>query len=208
MVMIMKDDIYTLAHEIRNPLSVVKGYLEMINTNNLEKYKRIIQNEVDVSLNVLTDYLNYDKIGIIKEEIDLNVLLLDIKNSFKEYLKCNNIKLYLNTIDDEIYLKADYNKLKQVFYNILKNSIEAKSHCIIISYHVMFNRVIICIKNDGIKMDEESLIKIGDYFTNKSNGNGIGMSISKKIIEMHRGKIKFRNNKKMGISTYITLNLS
>ena len=62
----MKNDIYTLAHEIRNPLCVVKGYLEMLNENNLVKYKKIIENQVNDSLNVLNNYLEYNQIKLNK----------------------------------------------------------------------------------------------------------------------------------------------
>lgn len=204
----MKNDIYTLAHEIRNPLSVVKGYLEMLQDNNISKYKKIIQEEIDVSLEILNSYLEYERVEIVKEEMDLNLLLLDIKKSFKDYLKKHNIIIHLNTVDDEIYINGDYQKLKQVFYNLIKNSIESKSKNIYIDYHIMFGRVIICFKNDGELMDEETIFKIGNFYSSKTGGNGIGTTLSKKIIELHRGKIKFRNNKNIGISVYITLTLN
>ena len=204
----MKNDIYTLAHEIRNPLSVVKGYLEMMNEENISKYKKIIQNQVDDSLNILSDYLEYNRINLNKEEIDLNMLLMDIKSNMNDYLKNKNIHLHIETFDDEIYLNADYNKLKQVFNNVIKNSIESNSRNISISYRIMFGKVTICIKNDGYKIDKDSIYKIGNYFTNKENGNGIGTSLIKKIISLHRGKIKYHNNYKKGVSVFITLSLS
>lgn len=203
----MKNDIYVLAHEIRNPLCVVKGYLEMMNENNIERYKEIIKNQVDDSLNILNDYLEYNRISLNKEELDLNLLLIDIRSNLKDYLKSNNVHLHLNLIDDEIYLQGDYNKLKQVFYNIIKNSIESKSSNIEIMYRIMFGKVTICIKNDGYKMDNDAIYKIGNYYTNKEIGNGIGTSLIKKIISLHNGKIKYRNNKNKGISVYITLSL-
>ena len=204
----MKNDIYTLAHEIRNPLSVVKGYLEMLNETNVSKYKKIIQNQVDDSLNILNDYLEFNRISLNKEEIDLNLLLLELKDNLKDYLKGNNVHLHINTFDDEIYLQADYNKLKQVFNNIIKNSVESSSKNIDINYRIMFGRVTIIIKDDGYKIDNDALYKIGNYFTNKEDGNGIGTSLIKKIISMHNGKIKYRNNKNKGVSVYITLTLS
>ena len=204
----MKEDIYTLAHEIRNPLCVVKGYLEMLDETNISKYKKIIMEQVDDSLNILNDYLEYSRISLNKEEIDLNVLLLDIKNNLKDYLKNQNVHLHMELIDEDIYLQADYNKLKQVFHNIIKNSIESSSKNIDISYRIMFNRVTICIKNDGFQVDNDSLLNIGNYYTNKETGNGIGTSLIKKIISLHNGKIKYRNNKNKGVSVYITLTLS
>jgi len=203
----MKNDIYVLAHEMRNPLCVVKGYLEMLNENNVSKYKEIIKNQVDDSLNILNDYLEYNRISLNKEEIDLNLLLTDLKANVKDYLKNNNVHLHIDLLDDEIYLQADYNKLKQVFYNIIKNSIESKSKNINISYRVMFGRITICIKNDGYKIDKDEIYQIGNHFTNKEDGNGIGTNLIKRIISLHNGKIKYRNNKTRGISIYITLSL-
>ena len=123
----MKNDIYTLAHEIRNPLSVVKGYLEMLNESNLNKYKTIIQNEINDSLKVLNDYLEYNRLTLNKEEMYLNILLMDLKTNLNDYLKLNKVHLHLDMIDDEVYLLADYDKLKQVFHNIIKNSLNSKS---------------------------------------------------------------------------------
>ena len=180
----------------------------MLDETNISKYKKIIMEQVDDSLNILNDYLEYSRISLNKEEIDLNVLLLDIKNNLKDYLKNQNVHLHMELIDEDIYLQADYNKLKQVFHNIIKNSIESSSKNIDISYRIMFNRVTICIKNDGFQMDNDSLLNIGNCYTNKETGNGIGTSLIKKIISLHNGKIKYRNNKNKGVSTFITLTLS
>ena len=204
----MRNDIYTLAHEIKNPLCVVKGYLEMINETNLNKYKEIINNQVNDSLSVLNDYLEYNRISLSKEEIDLNILLEDIKNDLIDFLKNKNVLLNIDLLDDEVYMQADYNKLKQVFNNIIKNSVESFSKNIEISYRIMFGKITIRIKNDGQELDENSFYKLGNYFTTKEDGNGIGTSIIKKIISLHNGKIKYRNNKNKGVSVYITLSLS
>lgn len=204
----MKNDIYTLAHEIRNPLSVIKGYLEMLNENNIFKYKEIINSQINDSLSTLNDYLECNHIILNKEELDLNILLNDIKINLIDYLKSKNVYLHMNLLDDEIYLIADYNKLKQVLNNIIKNSVESNSKNINISYKIMFNKVTVIIKNDGYKIDNEALFKIGNYFTTKENGNGIGTTLIKKIISLHNGKIKYKNNKNKGVSVYITLSLS
>lgn len=204
MVIEMKTDIYTLAHEIKNPLCVVNGYLEMMNSSNFAKCKEIIKKEVDTSIGLLNNYLEYNRISIQKEEIDLNLLILDIKDSMFDYLKKKNVCLKTKLLDEEIYLEADYDKLKQVFYNIIKNSVESCSRNIEISYHIMFDRVEILIKDDGMKIDVGTINKIGNNYTNKILGNGIGMTLSKKIIKLHNGKIKYKNNDK-GVSVIITL---
>ena len=204
----MKNDLYVLAHEVKNPLSIISGYLEMLNINNLEDYKKIIKEEVKNSLEILDNYLEYNKLILNKEEIDINLLLLDIKKNMKDYLKKRGISLRLFLQDDEIYLNADYAKLRQVFYNILKNSMESQSKTIIIAYQVLFGKIRIKIENDGLKINSDDLNKIGNGYTDKVFGNGIGTSLSKKIIEMHGGKIKYQNNKKGGVNVIITLSLS
>ncbi len=203
----MKNDVYVLAHEIKNPLFVASGYLEMLNESNFLKYKNIIKDEIMNSLDILNSYLEYSKLIIDKEEIDLNLLLSDIKKNMKDFLKQRDINLKINMYDDDIYLKADYHKLKQVFYNIIKNSVEAGAKNIIISYQEILGKMRIKITNDGAKIDYCNLSKIGNNFSDKIFGNGIGTTLTKKIISMHNGKISYKNNKKAGISVIITLSL-
>lgn len=204
----MKTDIYILAHEVKNPLCVVKGYLEMLNKENFERYKEIIEAELNSSIDILDNYLEYKKVVVNKEILDINLLLLDIKRSYKTYLKKQGINLKVNLLDDDIYLYGDYNKLKQVFYNIIKNSCEAFTKNIIIDYEINDRKITIRIKNDGIKIEEDNLFKVGTNYTSKIMGNGIGVNLSKKIIELHNGKVEYKNNLDAGISVYITLLLS
>ena len=200
----MKDSIYVLAHEMKNPLCVAKGYLEMLNKDNLDEYGKIITEEINSSIMILDSYLEYNKLCISEEEIDINLFLSDIKKYMHDYLKKKNVKLKILLEDDEIYIKADYNKLKQVFYNIIKNSVEAASRNIQIKYEVLYNEIKIIIENDGIKSD--NIKKIGKNFSDKVLGNGIGINLSRKIIEMHHGKIKYYNNLN-GVSCDIILPL-
>lgn len=200
----MKDDIYVLAHEIKNPLSVVKGYLEMLNNENIGEYKKIILDEVNSSIEILDNYLEYNKLSVNLDEIDINLFLLDIKKSISDYLKQKKIKLNLLLVDDEIYLQGDYNKLKQVFYNIIKNSVEYESRNINIKYEIMHDKICITIQNDG--RENDNINKICKGFSDKILGNGIGTKISKKIIDLHHGKIKYYNNGN-GVSCDIILPL-
>ncbi len=196
------EDIYVLAHEIKNPLSVAKGYLEMIDKENLDKYKDIIINEINMSLEILDSYLEYNKLSINKEEVDINLFLQDIKENLSLYLKNNNVNLNLYLEDDDIYIQLDYNKLKQVFYNIIKNSVESHSKNINIKYELLDRKINIVISNDGDKSD--NVDKIGNDFSSKVFGNGIGIKLSKRIVELHGGDVMYYNNKD-GVSCKITL---
>ena len=202
----MKNDLYVLAHEMKNPLCVVKGYLEMMDEKNFSRYKEIINEEIDASIQILNNYLNYNKLNIEKEEMDLNILLLDVKRSMKEFLLKKHVRLIIDFHEEDVYLLADYNKLKEVFYNILKNSVEWQSQEITISYQEKDNKIEIMIMNDGEKIKEEVLDKIDDGISFNVLGNGIGLNLSKKIINLHGGTIQYVNNDNRGISTIITLN--
>ena len=86
----IKESLFKLTHEIKNPLAVIKGYLDMFNIENKEKslkYLSIMREEANRSLNIITDFLEFNKIKIVKTEIDLNLLLEDVYDSFKIILK-------------------------------------------------------------------------------------------------------------------------
>ena len=124
----LKNSLFKLTHEIKNPIAVCKGYLDMIDLDNKEKSKKyvgIIKSEIDRSLNVISDFMEYSKIKINKEIFDLVMLTDEIYESFGLLLKDKNIKFNYDNKYDEIYLWGDFDRLKQVLVNILKNSIEA-----------------------------------------------------------------------------------
>ena len=200
----MKVDVYTIAHEVKNPLCVVKGYLEMMNEENYERYKKIINDELNNSINILDNYLEYKKININKEIMDINILFLEIKEKYQEYLCNKNIHLHVSLNDDEIYLLGDYNKLKEVISNIIKNSIESQSKNIYINYQLEKEKIKLIIENDGFKINENDIKKIGHNYTNKIIGHGIGTTINEKIIELHSGNIEYMNTI-TGVKTIITL---
>ena len=202
-----KNDLRILAHEIKNPLAVSKGYLEMLDEKNIFKYKDIIIKEINNSIEILDNYMEQNNMTLKKEELDINLLLNDIEENLTNYLNEKNVNLKINYLDDDIYLYADYQKLKQVFYNIIKNSVESNAQNIEISYSVSKKKIYITIFNDGDKIDNSIIDKIGSNYSNKILGHGIGMTLSKEIIQLHEGNIKYKNNIG-GVSVIITLNIS
>ena len=80
----MEIDIYTLAHEIKNPLAVASGYVEMSNEKNFSKYKELINNNIKEALQILDNYLEFNKLKVEKEIIDIILLLEEISNNERE----------------------------------------------------------------------------------------------------------------------------
>ena len=141
--------------------------------------------------------------------MDLQVLLEEIITILNPLFKKNNANIYLN-IKDDIYVNIDYLRMKQVFVNILKNALEAKKDDeqlnVFIEVKKNLNNLKIIIKDNGIGMDKNTLERITEiFYTTKANGNGLGVVLSKEIIEMHKGSINYKSTKGKGTTVTITL---
>lgn len=211
---VLRTSLFKMTHEIKNPIAVCKGYLDMLDLNDkrkIEKYIPIIKGEIERTLTLMDDYLEYTKVKITKEIVDIYMLLEEVIASLNLFFKENNILLKMNLPDDELYLNVDYNRIKQVLVNILKNSHEAfdpkKEKMIIkIETKVLKKYFQIIVTDNGIGMDQETLNNIMDlFFTTKRNGTGLGTSLSKEIIELHGGSIKYLS--KLNIGTKVIINL-
>ena len=211
----LRESLFKMTHEIKNPIAVCKGYIDMMKKDNIkeenrEKYLNIIDEEISRTLILMDDFLDYTKIKINKEEMDINVLIEEVITNSNTLLKKNNVKVETDIKSEEIIVNADYNRLKQVLVNILKNSLEAKKvkdkMLINIKVTNSTNEVKIVIKDNGIGMDKKTLNKINKmFFTTKSKGTGLGVPLSKEIIELHSGTIKYRSIPNKGTTVSITL---
>ena len=209
---VIKDALFKLTHEIKNPLAVCKGYLDMINLDNKEKstkYISIMKQEIDRSLNIITDFVEFNKIKVIKEQIDLNLLLEDVNDTFKILVDANNIKLLYNEQNDEdIYIMGDYERLKQVIINLLKNSLESiEEKGKIKMYTNMHKKYIdITVEDNGKGMDKEVLSKLTEmFYTTKENGTGLGVALSNEIIRAHNGELIYNSEPNKGTKATIRL---
>lgn len=195
----MNIDIFTLAHEIRNPLTISKGYLQMSNAKNFTKYKDIIEANMNEALMILDNYLEYNKLSIKKDIIDIILLIEDVISNYNNLFSVN---ISIITLYDELFINGDYYKLKQVFNNLIKNSIEANSTDIKIYLKIIDKDIVIQIIDNG---DGFNNIDNFNGHSSKINGNGIGLMITKKIIESHSGSIEYSNNLDVGCNITIKL---
>lgn len=207
----IKLSLFKISHEIKNPLAVCRGYLDMMSESNYKNYKKyfpIINSEINRTLFLMDDFLDYTKLKINKEDVDIVYLLEEIEEEFKPILKNKNVKYLSNLPDDEIYLNLDYNRMKQVFVNVFKNSIEASKGDEIINLNLVEsnNNITITIEDNGEGMSTETLSKIGEaFYTTKERGTGLGVSLSKEIIKLHGGEMRYTSSIGKGTTVYITL---
>ncbi len=207
----LKNSLFKLTHEIKNPIAVCKGYLDMINLDDLEKsrkYINIIKSEIDRSLNVMSDFMEYSKIKINKEIIDIVMLLDDIYESFEILLSDKKIVFNYNNNYEEMYLWGDYDRLKQVFVNVIKNSIESIQDSGIISIDLERSEkeAIIIISDNGIGMNQEELSQLKEmFYTTKKNGTGLGVALSNEIIVAHGGSLVYESEEGIGTKCIVKL---
>lgn len=208
----IRDSLFKITHEIKNPIAVCKSYLDMFDFNNEEheKYIPIVREEIDRTLLLLQDFLAMNRIKVQKEILDINMLLEDVVSQFDTVMKSKNIKFNYEIIDDEIYIEGDYNRLSQVLLNIIKNSIEAidenKVPEINLSSEIFKNKIKITIFDNGVGIEPEHLKRIKEaFYTTKKNGTGLGVSLSCEIIEAHNGTIEFTSKKYEWTEVEITL---
>ncbi len=204
------ESLFKITHEIKNPLAVCKGYLDMFdikNASRANKYIGIINQEIDRTLVLLQDFSNASKLKIEKNETDITMLMEDVCDESRMVLK-GNIKFEYYLDDKEIYINGDYNRLKQVFINVIKNAKEAIKERGIVKLEArkVKENYVVTIKDNGGGMDKETIDKIGTpFYTTKKCGTGLGVCFSKEIIEKHGGVMEYKSRKNHGTTVKITL---
>ena len=207
------DLIMYMAHDLKTPLTSVIGYLTLLKDekeipkNLQEKYMKIA---LDKALRVeeltneffeITRY-NLSNMPIKKEELNLTYLLEQLIDECYPKLKEKNLKCDINTNRKITYL-GDGDKLARAFGNLLKNAINYsyQNTTIKIILEEKENEISITFKNKGEKIPEYKLEKIFEKFyrgdtsrTSSNGGAGLGLAITKEIIELHNGKITVKND--------------
>lgn len=190
-----KKKIFRITHEIKNPIAVCCGYLDMLDvtdSDKVNKYIPIVRSEINRALVIMDDFLSLSNISIRNEILDIYLLIEDVYNTMEKLLEEKQVKLIVPKYNDELYIIGDYDRLKQVLVNIIKNAYEANSNRITITTNVTNKYVKILIEDNGDGILPDNLKKIGEmFFTTKASGSGIGINLSKEIISLHNGEIKY-----------------
>ena len=209
----VKTSLFKITHEIKNPIAVIKAYLDMMDIEDKKKVKKyipIIKSEIDRLLNLLEDFLLVNKANISFDIMDINMLIDDIIDRELPIIKSNKIKFEKDLIDDEIYINGDYNRLAQVLINIIKNSIEAMDtkdyKLLIIKEVIKENNVNIIIKDSGVGISKRIMNMIKEpFYTTKNRGTGLGVSLSDEIIKAHTGTLVYESKENIGTKVTIKL---
>ncbi|WP_373231154.1 ATP-binding protein [Cohnella sp.] len=203
-----------VAHEIRNPLTTLKGFMQLLKEkaslpdyhldimlSELDRINFIVSEFLVLAKPQVTRYQPVNIPGIIKDMI----MLLDLQASM------SNVNFELQAPEVIPAVVCEANQMKQVFVNVLKNSIEAMPDGGTVTINLQYNEkkcvVIIQIQDQGVGISEEDLPRIGEpFFSNKQSGNGLGLMVSQRIIANHKGTMEIFST--LGQGTCVRVQLS
>lgn len=202
----LKHTITNISHDLRTPLTAIKGYLDILDkksfTKEQIKYFNIINTKVNDLVNLTEELFNYSKILdkaylIKKEQVCLNIVLEEVLCSYYDLFKNNNIIPKIDITSNKIIKEIDLICFKRIIENIISNLLKYSNKSI---YIKLDNTGSITFINKTKKLDKVSVGKIFDrYFTVESSkkSNGIGLSIAKELVILNNGEItaKYINNK-------------
>jgi len=207
-----------LAHEIKNPLSIIKVSLKLIseelnskdaNPARAARKIAVVQKETDRLEKILEDFLRYiRKTELHLVSVDINRLVTDMTDFYSPQAVSRSITLRTSLCAEPLICKADADSLKQVLLNLFINAQQAMpdgGELMIRTQKNCLNAVII-VSDTGKGIEPENLDKIFDaYYSTKSGGSGLGLPTSRKIIEAHNGSIKVDSVPQKGTSFTIQL---
>lgn len=208
----------SLAHEVRNPLTAVKGFLKLIREspmerNKVEGYIDICTEEIQRTETILSEYLSISKPMTEKREVvDLYIQLQAIIDVMKPYANMHNVYINLDNPAGPVQILAYQDKIKQFLVNFIKNAIEACANMangeVNLRLEVIGRIAKLTINDNGIGMSKEQVNRLGSiYFSTKTKGTGLGLTFSYQVIHELGGSVSVRSTPQVGTQFTITLPL-
>lgn len=196
-----------IVHEIRNPLTAIKGFIQLLQTNR-HPYLKIALDEINRIETIISELLLLSKPQTKKvKKVNLFCVIEQVIELIRPHALMNNVQIHLEKWSSTLTILCDRHQLTQVFLNIIKNAIEAIEKKGNIYIHIMeqFSSFEVVIRDEGIGIPKDFLHKIRQpFFTTKEKGTGLGLMICDQIIKEHGGTITFEN---IGTGTTVTITL-
>ncbi|SFX30329.1 diguanylate cyclase (GGDEF) domain-containing protein [Thermoactinomyces sp. DSM 45891] len=202
-----------LAHEIRNPLTSIRGFVQIsaAESTEVKKWESIILPEIDRINDLLTQFLNLSESRPTRfQNFHVDQLISDIYSLLKPKVMLMGHELVMETPKTPIYIEADPEKLKQVLINLIQNGLDAlvQRGQVDIKWYVKHKHLSIEIQDTGAGIKPEFISRIYEpFFTTKDEGTGMGLAICHRIIQDHGGSMRVESRMGKGTTFHLSLPL-
>ncbi|WP_253806014.1 MULTISPECIES: sensor histidine kinase [Paenibacillus] len=209
----------SLAHEVRNPLTTVLGFLQLIKSGTFpqektDRFLEISMEEIRRTEQILSEYLSISKPLVpFQQKLELTAQIRSVVELMSSYANMSNITLSADYPELPVYISGSPAELKQLLVNFIKNAIEASRDvdkgCVNIRIYEEAEQVAIEIQDNGIGMNPEQLSRLGSiYYSTKMSGTGLGLTFSYQAIRAMDGSVSVRSSPRSGTVFLITLPLA
>jgi signal transduction histidine kinase len=205
-------------HDIKNPISAIKAYLELSMVIELEYSKRI--EYINLSLREIDrlDDIILELLDFSKGKINLNLQYIDVRKFLNEIINFLKIDFFYSQIDlnlivnKDTVIQIDLKRMRRVFFNLANNAREAmsdfkKKYHFTIRFDIDENFYNFSLEDNGPGISESIEVNIFEAFAThgKVNGNGLGLFMSRWIVEAHGGSLDYDSNLNIGTTFYIKI---
>lgn len=210
-------NVATIAHEIRNPLTSIHGFIQMMKSNSEDQehpYFQIVETELQRLDELLLDLLTFSKPKANHPRyVDLLQLIEQVIEVMQPKIQASQTKVIFNYGEDELYrLVGDEKRLKQLLINLIKNAIESMEceNTIAIQLRYTSNDCIqLIVSDNGHGIEKSQINHIFDpYYSTKDDGTGLGLLLVQAIVNEHQGTIHVESEEGKGAAFIIDFNIS
>ncbi|AGK98798.1 MASE3 domain-containing sensor histidine kinase [Clostridium pasteurianum] len=225
---IRKDFFANISHELRTPLNVIFTSVQLLDMNfkklnitdkNLNKYLNMTKQNCYRLLKLINNLIDITKIdsgylNISLQNCDIVEIIEDTVMSIAEYIKSKDIEIIFDTEIEEKYLACDEEKISRVIINLLSNAVKftKPGGRITVNVYDKGNKILISVKDTGIGIPTEMKDSIFERFiqakeslAKECGGSGIGLSIVKALVEMHKGDVWVESEEGKGSEFFIEI---
>ena len=224
---IKNDFLANISHELRTPLNAIIGFSEALAKKffgDLNEKQAEYVNDIHVSgihlLGMINEILEISKIEskaikLALSTFSLTMSMTEVVNIVTPLANKKHIELKVD-IPEDVEIKADYQKIQQILYNLLSNAIKftKENGKIETGYTKKDDSVEIYVKDNGIGIDKKyhgkifaKFVQLNNIYSKKESSTGLGLTITKELVELHGGKITFESKVDVGSTFYVTLPL-
>ncbi|KKK38751.1 histidine kinase [Mesobacillus campisalis] len=203
-----------VAHEIRNPLTTIKGFVQLQRwENGSNSYNELLLSELERIETITSELLSLGKPQAVQmTTTDIQELIEKTIGLLSPQAHLHNIQFHFDSDRSPIFITCEKNQIMQVFVNIFKNAIEAMpdgGRIDVAARKSAEGEALISVQDQGCGIPENLLHRIGEpFYTLKEKGTGLGLMICHKIIKQHNGSIAYKSKLQQGTRIDITLPLA